>query len=62
MVLNSLDKGVNIREDENISKLRRFVRVEYIWDRDDLLEDKMSPVDAGAEVWEKLYEGRLYYR
>jgi len=61
-VVFALDKGVNIREDENISKLRRFVRVEYIWDKDGMLEDKMSPVDAGVEVWKKLYEGRLYYR
>ena len=61
-VVFALDKGVDIREDENIGKLRRFVRVEYIWDKDGLLEDKMSPVDAGEETWKKLYEGRFYYR
>lgn len=61
-VVFALDKGVNIREDENIKRLKRYVRVEYIWDKDDLLEDKMSPVDAGQEVWKKLYERRLYYR
>lgn len=61
-VVFALDKGVNIREDDNIKRLKRFVRVEYIWDKDDLLEEKMSPVDAGQEVWNALYEGRLYYR
>lgn len=61
-VVFALDKGVNIREDENIKRLRRYVTVEYVWDKDDLLEDKMSPVDAGREVWERLYEGRYRYR
>lgn len=61
-VVFALDKGVNIREDENIKRLRRYVAVEYIWDGDNLLEDKMSPVDAGREAWEKLYEGRYRYR
>lgn len=54
-VVFALDKGINVREDDNIKRLRRFVRVEYIWDKDDLLEDKMSPVDAGNDVWQKLY-------
>lgn len=61
-VVFALDKGINIREDGNIKRLRRYVPVEYIWDKDDLLEEKMSPVDAGREVWEMLYEGRCRYR
>lgn len=61
-VVFALDKGVDIREDENIKRLKRYVRVEYVWDREDLLEDKMSPVDAGEGVWKNLYERRLYYR
>lgn len=61
-VVFALDKGVNIREDENIRRLKRYVRVEYIYDNDDMLEDKMSPVDAGEEIWENLYERRLCYR
>lgn len=61
-VVFALDKGVNIREDENIKRLRRYVTVEYVWDKDDLLDEKMSPVDAGREVWETLYEGRYRYR
>ena len=60
-VVFALDKGINIREDENIRRLKRFVRVEYVYDKDDLLEDKMAPVDAGREVWETLYQGRRFY-
>ncbi len=61
-VVFALDKGINIREDENIKRLKRYVRVEYIWDKDDLLQEKDSPVDQGQEIWRTLYEGRLYYR
>ena len=61
-VVFALDKGINVREDENIKRLSRFVKVSYIYDRDDLLKDKDSPVDEGRETWEKLYEGRFRYR
>lgn len=58
-VVFALDKDVSIREDHNIKRLKQFVNVEYIWDKENLLDDKDSPVDKGKEVWEKLYEGRL---
>jgi len=61
-VVFALDKGVSIREDDNIRRLKRFVTVEYLWDKDNLLEDKMSPVDNGFEIWKILYEGRLPYK
>jgi len=61
-VVFALDKGINIREDENIGRLRRYVKVEYIWDKDDLLDEKESPADKGLETWQKLYERRLTYR
>jgi DNA primase len=61
-VVFALDKDVLIREDENIRKLKRLVTVEYLWDKDGLLEEKMAPVDAGRDVWEILYQGRLSYR
>lgn len=61
-VVFALDKEVRIREDHNIQKLKNYVEVEYLWDREDLLDDKDAPVDKGAEVFEKLYEGRLRYR
>ena len=61
-VVFALDKGVVIREDSNIRRLKRYVTVEYLWDKDGLLDEKMSPIDAGGEVFQMLYEGRVPYR
>lgn len=61
-VVFALDKDVRIRDDKNIEKLRRYVNVEYIWDKRDLLDEKDSPVDKGENVFQKLYEERVCYR
>lgn len=61
-VVFALDKEVVIRDDPNIAKLKRYVTTEYIWDRDNLLDEKDSPVDKGVDAFMKLYEGRLHYR
>ena len=61
-VVFALDKEVCIRDDHNIKRLKQFVKVEYIWDRDNLLDAKDAPVDKGLETWKKLYEGRLSWR
>lgn len=61
-VVFALDKDVRIREDHNIQKLKNYVEVEYLWDRDDLLDEKDAPVDKGEEVFRKLYNERLRYR
>lgn len=61
-VVFALDKDVVVREDHNIRRLKQFVKVEYTWDMENLLDEKDSPVDKGIEVWEKLYEGRLSWR
>lgn len=61
-VVFALDKGVDIKQDENIKRLKQFVKVEYICDASNYLEDKMSPVDRGQEVWNGLYERRMPYR
>ena len=60
-VVFALDKDVDIKKDRNIQKLVHYVNVEYIGDRDGLLDDKDSPVDKGKEVFEKLYANRKYY-
>jgi hypothetical protein len=42
--------------------LKKFTNVYYIHDRNKLLgkkEDKMSPCDAGKEIWETLYNERV---
>lgn len=61
-VVFALDKDVVVRDDHNIKRLKQFVKVEYIWDKDNLLEPKDAPVDKGLETWQKLYEGRLSWR
>ena len=61
-VVFALDKDVRVRDDNNISKLKRYVSVEYFWDREDLLDEKDAPVDKGLEVFKKLYGQRLRYR
>lgn len=58
-VVFALDKEIYIRDDYNIRRLKQFVKVEYIWDKWGLLDEKDAPVDKGPEVWKKLYEGRL---
>lgn len=42
-----------------IDKLEPYFHVEVIWDVDNLLERKMSPLDIGADVFTKLYETRI---
>lgn len=58
-VVFALDEDVDILKDENIQKLCRYVRVDFLKDTDGLLSEKMSPVDAGQEVFEELYKRRF---
>ncbi|MEG1563850.1 MAG: CHC2 zinc finger domain-containing protein [Bacteroides sp.] len=58
-VVFALDSEINIQEDENILKLKKYVRVEWVKNISGILEDKMSPVDLGKEQWEFLYERRV---
>lgn len=53
-VVFAFDKDVNIADDKNIRKLRSYLRVYYLKDTEDLLEDKDSPVDQGFEVFKEL--------
>lgn len=61
-VVFALDKDVDVKADHNISKLKRYVNVSYIYDKNNLLNDKDAPVDKGREVFETLYHQRLRYR
>lgn len=57
-VVFALDKEVDIREDQNVCKLKRFVKVEYVKDVKGLIGEKDSPVDGGEEIWRELYDER----
>lgn len=61
-VVFALDKEVNVREDHNITKLKQYVTVEYLWDKENLLDAKDAPVDKGGDVFGKLYNDRCRYR
>lgn len=61
-VVFALDEDVDIRQDQNIKKLKRYVTVEWVKNKDNLLSEKMSPVDMGEEVWKSLYERRQLLR
>lgn len=61
-VVFALDKDIRVRDDRNIKQLKQFVNVDYVFDSENLLGEKDSPVDRGKETWEKLYEGRLAWR
>lgn len=61
-VVFALDKNIDIRKDENIKKLSRFVQVEYIKDTDNLINEKDAPVDSGEDVWHILYSNRRPFK
>ena len=58
-VVFALDKDIRVSLDKRIEKLKNYVPVEYIWDYEDLLGNKDSPVDRGKEVFMKLYGQRI---
>lgn len=58
-VIFALDKEVDINSDKNINKLRQYVNVKRIYDKDNLLEPKDAPVDKGEKVFRKLYDERI---
>lgn len=60
-VVFALDKGICVRNDKKIKTLKNYVNVDYIWDKDNLLEDKDSPVDKGVSVFNQLYKEREYF-
>lgn len=61
-VVFALDKDVNVLADKNITKLKRYVNCEFIFDRKGLLDEKDAPVDKGIEVFKTLYDDRFRVR
>ena len=61
-VVFALDKEIQIRDDKNIRRLKQYVNVYYLWDKDNLLDEKDAPVDKGEEVFKRLYDNRLRYK
>ena len=57
-IVIAFDEEVDPRQDGEIKKLKRFCRVDWVRNRDNLLGEKMAPVDNGAEVWNEWYRRR----
>lgn len=60
-VVFALDKDVNVRKDENIRKLKDYLDVYIITDRNNLLDEKDSPVDKGQEIFRQLYDKKVKF-
>ena len=58
----ALDAEVDIRQDENIMRLRRYTEVYWVRNIGGVLDEKDAPVDKGREVFERLYEERRRLR
>lgn len=61
-VVFALDSDVDISRDVNIRRLLPYTQVEWVRNRNGLLEDKDAPVDKGFDVFKKLYEERVRLR
>lgn len=57
-VVFALDSDVDITQDENIRRLKNYVKVEYLCDTEGLLDPKDSPTDKGSETFFRLYSER----
>jgi len=67
-ILIGLDVDICLAFDKDISeefvkesclRFRRLRRVSYIWDKHNVLKDKMSPVDVNKKVFDYLYKYRI---
>lgn len=61
-VVFAFDKDVNIADDKNIQKLKNYLRVYYLKDTENLLDEKDSPVDKGFEVFKRLCRNKKMLR
>lgn len=57
-VVFALDAEIDIRKDKHIRQLTYYANVEWVRNRDGLLDEKDSPVDKGKDVFLELYRRR----
>ena len=57
-IVFALDSDIDISKDDNIRRLCSYARVQWIKNRDNLLQPKDSPTDQGQAVFETLYQRR----
>lgn len=61
-VVVAFDKDINPYKDANIKRLSKYCRVYIAVDRNKELDEKDSPCDKGAMVWERIYNERKLMR
>lgn len=62
-VVIASDKGICEKDlIKECKKLNHLTETSYIWDENDLLGEKDSPIDCGLVVFEELYEDRKWVR
>ena len=54
-IVFALDVDVDITKDSRIMNLTRYAQVFWARNRFDEIEPKMAPVDAGRDLWERIY-------
>lgn len=57
-IVFALDSDVDIMKDDNIKRLLSYARVDWVKNRNNMLQEKDSPVDAGEGIWQQLYYTR----
>lgn len=61
-IVFALDAEVDIRKDCNIMRLLPYAQVEWVRNKNNLLDEKDAPVDKGEEVFRTLYRERRRLR
>ena len=61
-IIFAFDSDVNVYDDKHIAVLKNFANIEYIWNYDNLLGEKESPVDRGKDIFLELYKHRRRLR
>lgn len=58
-VIFALDKDVKIMQDKQIKKLLKYTNVYTLYDSENLLDEKDSPVDKGKDIFLHLFENKI---
>jgi len=61
-IVFALDSDIDIRQDANINKLKPYSRIYWVYNKNDLLEPKESPVDKGEDIFRFLYNEKRRLR
>lgn len=59
-IILAYDNDKTVDEIQRVSEQLDGRNVQFIYDRDKLLEDKSSPIDGGVDIWYNLYNNYRY--